>query len=378
MQVVFRVPADRYRIHIMKKHAIIPIFIPHKGCPNDCVFCNQKKITAHSSPVTAEDVRATADERLKTLSNPRPDTLEIAFFGGSFTGIPMEEQSAYLSVAKEYKDAGLVDKIHLSTRPDYIDEKILDNLKAFGADVIELGVQSFDPEVLKLSGRGHSADCVYESSRLIKEYGFTLGIQLMIGLPSDSMEKCIFSAEETVKIGPEIARLYPTVVIEDTELCDMYKRGEYKPLSIEEAVSRTKAMYEILDCAGINIIRVGLKSSDIIADEGSISGMTFHPAFRQLVEGAIARDRITALIDEALRMNDLDTDILPENVKIMADVYSDPGGFSNMTGNRGENRKYFEKAYPRLLFKFRADPALDDKSYRVLLKGGKIIWKRSQ
>lgn len=361
----------------MKKHAIIPVFIPHKGCPNDCVFCNQKKITAHTRSVTPDDVRAIADSWLTTLENPRPETLEIAFFGGSFTGIPMEEQSAYLAVAKEYKDAGKIDRIHLSTRPDYIDEEILDNLKAYGVDVIELGVQSFDPDVLRLSGRGHDAGCVYRSSRLIKDYGFTLGIQLMIGLPGDTMEKCIYSAEETVKISPDIARLYPTVIIEDTELFSMYERGEYVPLGLDEAVSRTRAMYEILSEAGINIIRVGLKSSDIIADGSSISGKTFHPAFRQLVEGSIARDKVKSLLENALKDADFDPKDLSENEKIMTDVYSSPSWFSNMIGNSGINRKFFEESFPDLLIKFRTDPLLEGNSYRVEIKGVKKLWQQN-
>ncbi len=141
----------------MKKHAIIPIFIPHKGCPHACVFCNQNAITARTADVTPEDVRRTADEWLSTLEGRGLEEIELSFFGGSFTGIPIEQQSAFLAVAKEYKDAGRIDKIHLSTRPDYIDEVILDNLKAYGADVIELGVQSFDPDVLRLSERGHAA-----------------------------------------------------------------------------------------------------------------------------------------------------------------------------------------------------------------------------
>ena len=198
----------------MKTHAIIPIFIPHLGCPYDCIFCNQKAITAKQKPVSVETMRATVDTWLTTLETV--PNKEIAFYGGSFTAIPMEMQKEYLKVAREYKDSGKVGKIHLSTRPDAIDEEILDNLKFYGTDVIELGVQSFYDEILRLSGRGHDVKVVYESAELIKSYGFQLGIQLMIGLPGDSPEACIFSAEETVKIKPDIARLYPTVVIEGT------------------------------------------------------------------------------------------------------------------------------------------------------------------
>ena len=273
----------------MKKHAIIPVFIPHKGCPNDCVFCNQKAITARTADIKPEDVKKLIDDYLPTLQGRDLETIEVAFFGGSFTGIPLEEQSAFLEVAADYKARGLIDKIHMSTRPDYIDETILDNLKKYDADIIELGVQSFHSEVLKASNRGHSAEDVYKACDLIKSYGFELGIQLMIGLPEDSLKRCLYSARETVKIAPSVARLYPTIVLNDTELLRMYQRGEYSPLTTDEAVAITKEMYRILDDAGINIIRVGLKSTDLITEGGEIRGHTFHPAFRQLVEGELQR-----------------------------------------------------------------------------------------
>lgn len=337
----------------MKKHAIIPVFIPHQGCPNNCVFCNQKAITAHRPDVTLDEVRNTIVTWLSTLTGREGmETIEIAFFGGSFTGIPPEQQSAYLEIAHEYKECGRIHKIHLSTRPDYISHEILDNLKKYKVDVIELGVQSFDDGVLAASGRGHDSKCVYEACSLIKEYGFELGIQLMIGLPQDSMEKCIYSAMEAVKIEPQIARLYPTIVIEDTELMEMYRNGNYTPLTTEEAVERTKEMYRILTDAGINIIRVGLKSSDIINENGSIEGTTFHPAFRQLVEGSIARDKMEALLSENI----------PENGDPCWDrfiskevcFYSNSKWFSAMIGHKGCNKKHFETCYPGLEFKFKA------------------------
>ena len=338
----------------MKKHAIIPIFISHRGCPNDCVFCNQKKITARHGDVTPEDARRTIEEHLSTLENMNLETVEIAFFGGSFTGIPLEDQRAFLAIAKEYKNEGKVSAIHLSTRPDYISEEILDNLKAYGVDVIELGVQSLDPEGLRLSGRGHDVSVVYRSAALIKEYGFTLGIQLMIGLPGDTLEKCIFSAKETVKIGPQIARLYPTVVIKETALYDMYLERSYTPLSEDEAVNRTKAMYEILDNAGINIIRVGLKSSDIMADQ-----LAFHPAFRQLVEGRIARERLEAQVDELYPV--------PEGLALFI---SSEKCYNNMFGHKGVNRRYFAEKYPKLDIRYVKDSeaglSLADNKYRVL------------
>lgn len=349
----------------MKKHAIIPIFIPHRGCPNDCVFCNQREITARTDDVTPADVREILDTWLSTLSGV--ETVEAAFYGGSFTGLPIEEQSRYLAVAKEYKDAGRIDRIHLSTRPDYIDRPILDNLKEYGVDIIELGVQSFDDEVLKFSNRGHDTACVYEACRLIREYGFTLGIQLMIGLPGDSAEKCIRSAKETARIHPELARLYPTIVLDQTALYAQYKSGSYQPLSREEAVWRTKEMYKILDDAGITILRVGLKSTDIIGEGGAINGGTYHPAFRQLVEGAIARERIEALLHGIA-----EAPVLAEapgtTARRKVDVFSNRKWYSDMIGNRAANRLYFEQKYPELNIRYRIDEDLADGRFRIEVK----------
>lgn len=341
----------------MKTHAIIPVFIPHRGCPNDCVFCNQKAITARQADVTPKDVENLIQSYLPTLSGRNLKTIEVAFFGGSFTGIPLEEQSAFLAVAKKYKDMGLIDKIHMSTRPDYINKEILDNLKAFDADVIELGVQSFAPDVLLASNRGHTAEQVYEACDMIKDYGFQLGIQLMIGLPGDSHEKCLYSAMETVKIGPSIARLYPTIVLNDTELYNMYLRKEYSPLSQDEALFTTKEMYKILDDAGINIIRVGLKSTDLITEGGEIQGNTFHPAFRQLVEGQLAREQL----EERLT-------VLMKNPETPASFtfLSSSNSFSNMVGNGKRNRKYFLEKYPHIKIKYKVDPSLDDGRYLVV------------
>lgn len=371
----------------MKTHAIIPVFIPHRGCPNDCVFCNQKAITARSADVRPEDVRNLIEEYLPTLQGRSLETIEAAFFGGSFTGLPLEEQSAFLAVVKEYKDRGDIHKIHMSTRPDYIDRRVLDNLKAYGTDIIELGAQSFDPGVLEASGRGHTAEDTYRACRLIREYGFDLGIQLMIGLPGDSMEKCIFSAKETVRMKPASVRLYPTVVLNGTALHDMYRTGAYTPLTTEEAVSITKEMYRILDAAGITILRVGLKSTDLIADGGEIHGGSYHPAFRQLVEGALAREQLEKQLKEHLEEQHWSEDARPcphqsnaPQALGIPDVPQIPGmsrscsftftssrnSFSNMVGNAKRNKQYFAKNYPHLKIRWKVDSSLEDGRYIVV------------
>lgn len=357
----------------MKKHAIIPIFIPHQGCPNDCVFCNQKAITARQPDMSEAEMINTIETWLSTLTDrPGIETVEIAFFGGSFTGIAIEKQSQYLRIANRYKERGLIDKIHLSTRPDYINEEILDNLKAYGTDVIELGVQSFDNGVLKASGRGHDSGAVYRACELIQTYGFELGIQLMIGLPGDSKKTCIFSAKETAAIGPAIARLYPTVVIEGTQLMNMYRRGVYTPLATDTAVDITKEMYQILTAAGIQIIRVGLKSSDLIRDDGQVGGHTFHPAFRQLVEGAIAREKMEKLLEK--------TDVLSSTAELASPClqpfackeitfFSNQKWFSNMIGHKGCNKLYFARKYPDCGFHYQTHD-LEDGSIAIAVAGG--------
>lgn len=343
----------------MKTHAIIPIFIPHLGCPNDCVFCNQKKITARLSPPSKESMTDTIDQYLKTISGRGIETVEIAFYGGSFTGLPIDLQREYLSAAKAYKDRGLIHKIHLSTRPDYINDEILTNLKQYGTDIIELGVQSFDDEVLRLASRGHDRESVYTASALIRDYGFELGLQLMIGLPGDTYEKSVASAKEAAKIAPSIARLYPTVIIKDTALYEMYLRGEYEPFSLEETVRITKDMYLHLTRAGINVIRVGLKSTDLIRENGETAG-GYHPAFRQLVEAEIAKEQLEAQIGQ---LRSLSSERFDKIRKITFE--SSPASFSNMIGNRKSNRVFFEKKYPHVRFRFHVDSGIPDGVYLV-------------
>ena len=280
-----------------KKHVNIPIFISHEGCPNDCVFCNQRKITAKANAMTLQEI----EEQIKVYCSTLDDTtyVELAFFGGSFTGIDTKLQENYLKLAAGYKNLGKIQAIRLSTRPDYISEDILDRLKLYGVDTIELGVQSLDEEVLKASNRGHLVVDVYRAVSLIKSYGFQLGIQLMVGLPKDTKEKSILTSKLTVLLNPDFIRIYPTLVIKETELSELSLRGEYRPLSIEEAVDWTKDMYKIFLTNHIPVIRMGLQPTDLIAEGKEILYGPFHPAFRQLVESDyfldLMKDKLNAL-----------------------------------------------------------------------------------
>lgn len=274
-----------------KNYYIIPIFVPHEGCPHNCVFCNQDRITGVDEEVTAQTVRDTINDYLKTIEN-KSATIEVSFFGGTFTGVKEEKQKELLNVAKEFKDNKLISKIRLSTRPDYIDEYILTYLKEYGVDIIELGVQSLDEEVLRKAGRGHSVNDVLNASRLIKEYKFVLGHQIMPGLPGDTFEKDIHTTKESIGMKPDICRIYPSLVIKDTPMEDMYLRKEYVPYSLEEAVHISKIMYDMYRKSNVNVIRMGLQPTESINEGKDIIAGPFHPAFRELVEGSLISDMI--------------------------------------------------------------------------------------
>jgi histone acetyltransferase (RNA polymerase elongator complex component) len=280
-----------------KNYYIIPIFVPHEGCPHNCVFCNQDRITGVDEEVTAKTVSNTINDYLKTIEN-KSATVEVSFFGGTFTGIREEKQRELLKVAKEFKEKNLIDKIRLSTRPDYINDYILTYLKEYGVDIIELGVQSLDEDVLKKAGRGHSVNDVIDASNLIKEYKFVLGHQIMPGLPGDTFEKDIKTTKESIKMKPDICRIYPSLVIKDTPMERMYKSKEYIPYSLEEAVTISKIIYEMYRSNKINVIRIGLQPTETINEGKDIIAGPFHPSFRELVEGSLLVDMILGNMSE--------------------------------------------------------------------------------
>lgn len=242
---------------------IIPIFIPHRGCKNECVFCNQRKISGETRDVTEDDVRCEIEKYLAMYKDGTRKK-QIAFFGGSFTGLEIEDQVRFLNVANEYIEKGLVENIRISTRPDYISELGLKILKQKNVKIIELGVQSMDDEVLLAAKRGHTSQDVVKASNLIKKYGFTLGHQVMVGLPKSTMEKELYTMEECIKLKPEIVRIYPVYVLKESKLWEMYETKEYTPLELEDAVKRASAMYSLCVKNNINVIRIGLQTTEEI------------------------------------------------------------------------------------------------------------------
>lgn len=268
----------------MKKHINIPVFIPHLGCPNQCVFCNQRSITGVGK-FDPESVTDLIEEALSTVSEDTES--EIAFFGGSFTGIDYDLMCRLLEIAYTYVKNGRVSSIRCSTRPDYIDEKILDTLSAYGVRVIELGLQSTDESVLTATKRGHTFDAELKAVTLIKQRGFSLVGQMMIGLPGSTLEKEIETAKFICSSGADGARVYPTVVFKDTELCCMAERGEYTPLSLDETVLRTAEILKIFYDSGVKVMRIGLCASDNLSNPDSYHSGPNHSALGELCENRV-------------------------------------------------------------------------------------------
>jgi radical SAM superfamily enzyme len=320
-----------------RKHVNIPIFISHEGCPNDCVFCNQRKITAKAKAMTVHEVSEQINTYYSTLDDKT--YIELAFFGGSFTGIDQSLQESYLKLAADYKKAGRIHAIRLSTRPDYITKEILDRLKYYEVDTIELGVQSFNEEVLKASNRGHLVTDVYKAVRLIKDYGFLLGIQLMVGLPEDTKERAIMSSKLASLLKPDFVRIYPTLVIKETELSELCNQGKYQPLSIDEAVDWTKEMYKVFLTDHIPVIRIGLQPTDLIAEGKEVLYGPFHPAFRQLVESAYFLELIS---------NTLSAPGTSIDKSSVIEILCNPRDLSQVIGHRRSNILRLEKEYPKV------------------------------
>lgn len=278
----------------MKKHANIPIFIPHEGCRNECVFCNQRTITG-TCQGSDRDIVPEIENALATI--PDGYDVEIAFFGGSFTGIGIDRMTRLLDTAYEYVKSGNVQSIRLSTRPDYIDEQILDILKSRGVTHIELGIQSMRQHVLDACKRGHTTEDTEKACRLINDYGFVLGGQMMIGLPCSTSEDEIYTAQKIDEMGAKEARIYPCVVFEKTELCSMAKSGEYEPISIDEAVTRSTKVYYELKKHKINILRIGLQSSESLSDMNQVYAGAYHPAMGELVESRVKLEEMLSAIE---------------------------------------------------------------------------------
>lgn len=279
----------------MVKTSIIPIFIPHIGCPYRCVFCNQWRITGRRGVPDGNAVARTIKEYVTSAAEKRH--WEVAFYGGSFTAIPMALQEELLAPAYEALQQGRIQAIRCSTRPDCIDEEILSRLKRYGLSTVELGVQSMDDAVLARAKRGHTAQDVVMATALLREHGFTVGHQLMPGLPGEDWNSLQDTTAAICRLQPDIARIYPVVVIADTELADMYRQGEYTPLSVHEGVVRAAYMKQAFVETGIQCIRTGLQATEDLDDPAQVLAGAYAPAMGEMVDTRRYCRQLFAVLD---------------------------------------------------------------------------------
>lgn len=318
-----------------KKHFNIPIFIPELACPFQCIYCNQQKISGFNHLPDKIEVITTIQKYLSTISE-KDTEVQLAYFGGNFTGIPLDEQEKYLQWIQPYIESGRISGIRLSTRPDYINENVLDLLARYKVQSIELGAQSMDDEVLRKSKRGHTASDTEKASHLVKSYGFSLGLQMMIGLPGDSLESAIKTAHEIVRLGAADTRIYPTLVIKDTVMEQMYHDGRFIPLSLDEAVKWSAELFTIFDTAQINVLKLGLHPSEGLLSGADLVAGPFHRSFRELVLTEVWREKFESIIGNT-------------NESIV--IHVPEGQLNAAVGYEAKNRKWLEERFKEVSFK---------------------------
>ncbi len=320
----------------MKKQYIIPIFVPHLGCPNDCIFCNQKSISGQKENMTKEKAKEIIEDYLENIKAEEAE-VEIAFYGGSFTAIEAKQQEELLETAYQYIQAGKVESIRISTRPDAIDKETLKRLKKYKVKNIELGVQSANDYILKRSNRGHNFATVKKASKMIRWNGFKLGHQMMVGLPESTRIDEINTAKALIKLKPKMVRIYPVLIVKNTRLEEEYNQGKYEPLPLVQAVEVCKELVRMFADKKIDIIRVGLQNTEEIAEPGTkeseVVAGPYHPAFRQLVESALWYDAVVGKIKKL-------------NVKVKeVEVTVNPIDSNNVIGHKKENVLKLKETY---------------------------------
>ena len=330
---------------------IIPFFIPHAGCAHQCVFCNQRNITGRDSPPPPATVAQTIRKHLGTASSSV--RTEVAFYGGSFTALPPEQQQSYLGAVRPFIETGEVSSIRISTRPDSISSDRLDLLEQFGVGTVELGAQSMNDRVLSFSGRGHSAGDTERSVRLLRDRRFTIGIQLMPGLPGDSPQFFRDTVVRVIDLGPDMVRLYPALVLRDTPLELQYRDGRYTPLSLDEAVTWCRDAMDRLERSGIRVIRVGLQPTEELDRPGTVVAGPYHPSFRQLVDSARLLDRIRAILG-------------PEHCAKDVTLAVNPRDLSSAAGQKRHNVRLLKEEFGLRSVAFGADASVPRGEVRLL------------
>lgn len=318
-----------------KKHVNIPIFLPNLACPHQCIFCNQNHISSQEKIPTPYETQKIIERNLNTI--PNEYTIQVAFFGGSFTCLPTESQIQYLSVVQPFIENQQVSSIRISTRPDYISEDILLTLKKFHVADIELGAQSTNDEVLKKSGRGHNREVIEKASKMIINSGFNLGLQMMLGLPGDSYETALQTAKDIIQFGAKTTRIYPTLVIADTPLAKLYTQGKYEPLSLTEAIRWSKNIYQLFLQNNITILKVGLHPNEEFSSKNYLLAGPYHQSFKELLFSEIWFEKLQILKKESQSDKSIIIFVSAEEI-------------NNAIGYKSKNRQELRKFYKNVQF----------------------------
>ena len=326
------------------KPLVIPVFIPHSGCPHQCAFCNQVIITSQPSSLPDK----TAIHQIVTQYLQYKGTrkqVELAFFGGNFLGLAHETILQLLDLIQPYIHTKKIDGIRFSTRPDTICQQTLDLLKSYPVSAIELGVQSMNDAILLSAKRGHTSQDTIDAIHLLKEYSFKIGVQVMVGLPGDYEASLLESTKKVIQLSPDFARIYPLMVLKGSLMEQWYSQGRYHPLSLDEAVRLVKRMYRIFKAAKVDVIRMGLQASDMMEDDSMVLAGPWHPAFGQLVCSELFYDRVCNTIDQS-------PDLLTSE-KLVVTVH--PKSESRLRGDKNINLKRLGERYPSLKFLIHLD-----------------------
>ncbi|MDM8552723.1 radical SAM protein [Desulfobacterales bacterium HSG2] len=305
----------------IEKPFIIPIFISHKGCPHRCSFCNQTAITGAEPDIpSSEAIRLMVSEFLSYKKEQRK-TVQISFYGGNFLGLKENDIVSLLQEAARFTENGSVDSIRFSTRPDTIDNRRLDLIRGFPVSTIELGVQSMDDRVLAMARRGHTSADTEKAAALLKERDYSVGMQMMVGLPGDDEAIAMAAAHKIADLSPDFVRIYPTVVLADSLLARWYDSGKYAPMPLDECVTLVKRLYLFFRERKIPVIRMGLQASEDLLKEGSILAGPYHPAFGHLVHSEIFLDRASSVIESQNAPNEtISISVHPRNISKMRGI----------------------------------------------------------
>jgi histone acetyltransferase (RNA polymerase elongator complex component) len=325
---------------------IVPVFLPHAGCPHQCVFCNQVSITGTMHKrVDADQIRSQIHQFLK-YKNDRRQPVQISFYGGNFLGLKADAVKRLLGLAAEFIRQGRVDSIRFSTRPDTITLERLDLIAGYPVETVELGVQSMDDQVLALANRGHSAADTTRAVQQLKEQEYSIGLQMMVGLPGDTEALSLATAGEIAALRPDFVRIYPTIVVQNSQLARMYQNGTYTPLSLAEAVTRVKKLYRLFKQHKIRVIRMGLQASEDLADGTTVLAGPYHPSFGHLVYSEVFYDAAQKTIASIKTLSDTIT------------ISVNPRSISKMRGLNNENIKRLKTQYHLELIEVVPDSSL--------------------